>query len=128
MKETSSEFTANKLIRQAVAHCIDNEGIVEGLMGGHAGVPDSIYSEAVCLSVLRRARPCYYDLAAAAQKLEEAGYPNGRSAGIQRRGRGRFLSEHEGIHGVHHGAVRAGRHQMKLEIKEAAAWQDAYSA
>jgi len=32
-KVARNEFTANKLIRQAFAHCIDSKGIVEGIIG-----------------------------------------------------------------------------------------------
>ncbi len=127
-KETSSEFTANKLIRQAVAHCIDNEGIVEGLMGGHAGVPDSIYSDAVWpFGAPAGASLPTYDLAAAAQKLEEAGYPNGEGlpefnvVGVV----GFYPNMKEYMEYITAQCAQVGI-KMKLEIKEAAAWQDAY--
>ena len=127
-KETSSEFTANKLVRQAVAHCIDNEGIVEGLMGGHAGVPDSIYSDAVWpFGAPAGASLPTYDLAAAAQKLEEAGYPNGEGlpefnvVGVV----GFYPNMKEYMEYITAQCAQVGI-KMRLEIKEAAAWQDAY--
>jgi len=127
-KVAKSEFTKNKLIRQAFAHCVDSEGIVEGIMSGHAAVPDSIFANTVWPfgAPAGDAMP-KYDLEAARKKLAEAGFPNGEGLpefnviGVV----GFYPNMKEYMEYIAAQCRQVGLN-MRLEIKETAAWLDSY--
>ena len=127
-KLKKSEFTANKLIRQAFAHCVDRVGITESIMSGYATIPDSLITNTVWPfgAPAGDALPGY-DLAAARAKLEEAGFPNGEGLpefnviGVV----GFYANMKEYMEYVAANCKQVGIN-IKLEIKEAAAWLDSY--
>ena len=129
-KLTKSEFTDNKLIRHAFAHCIDSKGIVEGIMSGYADVPTSIITDTVWPfgAPAGDAMPTF-DLDAARQELEEAGYPNGEGLpefnviGVT----GFYPNMKEYMEYIAATCQQVGIN-MKIEIKETAAWLDSYFA
>jgi peptide/nickel transport system substrate-binding protein len=76
-KEVGKEF-ADKRVRQAIAHAVDYDGIIKGLLRGGADQPPAnipIGILGVDKSLARKR-----DVAKAKQLLAEAGYPNGFAA------------------------------------------------
>jgi peptide/nickel transport system substrate-binding protein len=70
------EPTNNKLVRQAIGHCVDEEGIIKNIMRGYAGPADSFVSP-VSWGYAPASNDITYDPEKAKELIAEAGYPNG---------------------------------------------------
>jgi peptide/nickel transport system substrate-binding protein len=75
--KTTTEWMSNKLLRQAVAHCVNSKAIVDSIMLGFAGVPESHISPMSWPFGAPSPNMPKYDLEAAKAKLAEAGFPGG---------------------------------------------------
>ena len=129
-KVARNEFTANKLVRQAFAHCVDSKGVVEDIMSGYASIPSSLFANTIWpFGMSSDGSLLDYDLEAARKKLEEAGYPNGEGlpefevVGVA----GFYPNMKEYMEYIAVQCKQVGLN-MRLEIKETASWLDSYFA
>ena len=122
----TSEWTGNKLVRQAIGHCVDQQGIVDGIMGGYAAVPEGYNSPMLWPFGAPAPTMPRYDLEAAKQKLAEAGFPGGEglpelyAIGVA----GFYPNMKEYMEYIAAECAKAGIN-IRVEVKEVAAWLDA---
>lgn len=114
----------NKLVRQAFAHCINRQAIVEGIMGGYAAVPEGhLSTQSWPFGAPAGDSLPQYDLEKAKQKLAEAGYPDGNGlpelhiVGVT----GFYANMKEYMEYIGAEAAKVG-FKTRMDVREPAAW------
>jgi peptide/nickel transport system substrate-binding protein len=124
--KATTTYMKNKALRDAIAYCVDQQGIVDHIMSGNASMPIGYLPRVVWPFNVESSEMPRYDLEKAKQKLIEAGYPGGEGLPelLTVATTGLYPNMKEYTEYIAASCAQVGIN-LKVEIREVAAWYDA---